>query len=134
MSDAVVIVEASDHSGTLRTASYAADQGKDVYVVPGDLTRPMSQGCNILLRDACPFIGFEDFALRALHMNVKIRKRNNLAPDERRIVEQIKLGLRSGDEIAQKLDISSSKFNQIITLLELKNVVCALGCNQWTLV
>ena len=129
-----MIIEASNHSGTLRTASFAADQGRAVYAVPGDITRPMSQGCNMLLRDASPYISFEDFVLHALHLRLNVRRRNSLAPDEKRVVEQIRLGIMCGDEIAQKLDISPSKFNQIITLLELKNAVRPLGCNRWALV
>ena len=49
LADALLIVEASDHSGTLTTAALALDQGKDVFVVPGDITRPMSVGCNRLI-------------------------------------------------------------------------------------
>ena len=49
LADALLIVEASDHSGTLTTASLALDQGKDVFVVPGDITRPMSVGCKRLI-------------------------------------------------------------------------------------
>ena len=134
LADVVVIVEASDHSGTLRTASYAANQGKSLYVVPGDITRTMSAGCNSLLRNAQPYVGFDDFISHALKMRPKARRRQQLAPDERVVIEQIKSGVISGEEIAKNLNLDNTEFCQVITLLEMKNIVRALGCNQWALV
>jgi DNA processing protein len=51
LSAAVVIVEARERSGSLITASHAANQGRDVFAVPGPITAPSSQGTNRLLRD-----------------------------------------------------------------------------------
>ena len=134
LADAVVIVEASDHSGTLRTASFAVEQGKDLYVVPGDITRPMSAGCNVLLRNAEPYVSFDDFATHALHMHPKARRLHQLGPDERAIVEQIKNGATFGEEIAKNLSMNIATFNQLVTLLEIKGTIRSLGCNQWALV
>lgn len=49
MADAVIIVEASLKSGSMITASYAADQGRDVYAVPGNALSRESEGCNRLI-------------------------------------------------------------------------------------
>jgi len=51
LSSAVVIVEARERSGSLITARHAADQGVDVFAVPGPLSAPTSIGPNRLLRD-----------------------------------------------------------------------------------
>ena len=50
-SDAVVVVEAGARSGALVTASWALEQGRDCYVVPGSIDSPTSAGCNGFLRD-----------------------------------------------------------------------------------
>jgi DNA processing protein len=56
-----VVVEAGAQSGTLITAGTAADQGRDVLVVPGPITSPVSVGTNRLLRDgAAPFLELRD--------------------------------------------------------------------------
>ena len=46
LSDAVIVIEAAARSGTLATVSHALDQGKEVFVVPGNITSPLSTGCN----------------------------------------------------------------------------------------
>lgn len=48
---AVVVTEASTISGALVTARSAAEEGRPVYAVPGDITRPTSAGANMLLRE-----------------------------------------------------------------------------------
>ncbi len=50
LSDAVVVVEAREKSGTLITVDMALEQGREVYVVPGRITDRLSDGCNRLLR------------------------------------------------------------------------------------
>lgn len=51
MSDGVLVVEAPDRSGALITAERAAEQGRDVFVVPGNIDVDTAQGSNALLRD-----------------------------------------------------------------------------------
>ena len=51
LSDGVVVVQAAEQSGALITARWAADQGRDVFAVPGPAGEPLSRGCNQLLRD-----------------------------------------------------------------------------------
>jgi DNA processing protein len=47
----VVVVEAAERSGSLSTAGFAADLGREVYAVPGKITSPTSAGVHRLLRD-----------------------------------------------------------------------------------
>jgi len=61
MSAAVVVVEAGEKGGALITARLAAEIGRPVLVVPGDVDRPASAGCNRLIRDgAFPVLGTDD--------------------------------------------------------------------------
>lgn len=49
--DAVVVVEAGARSGALLTASWALEQGRECFLVPGSIDAPMSAGCLGFLRD-----------------------------------------------------------------------------------
>lgn len=61
MSAAVVVVEANETGGALITARLGAEMGRPVFVVPGDVDRPASIGCNRLIKDgAHPVLGVED--------------------------------------------------------------------------
>jgi len=61
ISVAVVVVEAARTGGALITARLAAEIGRPVFVVPGDVDRPASEGCNMLIRDgAHPVLGSGD--------------------------------------------------------------------------
>lgn len=61
ISQAVVVVEAAATGGALITARLAAEMGRPVFVVPGDVDREMSEGCNRLIRDgAHPVLGSSD--------------------------------------------------------------------------
>lgn len=51
LADGVVVIRAAEHSGSLITARWAAEQGRDVFAVPGAPDDPLSRGCNALLRE-----------------------------------------------------------------------------------
>lgn len=66
LSPATVVVEAAAKSGALITASEAAEQGKDVFALPGDISNRLYDGCNSLIRDGaqpieCAFDVIEDY-------------------------------------------------------------------------
>jgi len=48
VSSSIIIIEAGENSGSLTTAKLALDYNREIYVVPGNITSPVSKGCNIL--------------------------------------------------------------------------------------
>lgn len=56
LADALLVLEARRKSGTLITVDMALEQGRDVYVLPGRVTDPLSVGCNRLIREGAMLV------------------------------------------------------------------------------
>jgi DNA processing protein len=137
LADVVVIVEAGLKSGTLNTAMHALEQNKELMVVPGNITSPLSVGCNRLLsQGATPLLSVDD-VLEKLGLTAIAEQDGDLplvnSESERQILEMIKSGTIDGDQIIHKLGQTASEFNRSITMLELSGMVRSLGANRWIL-
>jgi DNA processing protein len=66
LSRAVIVVEANARSGALITARHAAEQGREVFAVPGPVDRPESAGCLELLRNGARLVRTADDAIEDL--------------------------------------------------------------------
>lgn len=65
----VVVTEGADDSGALITASYAAEQGREVFAVPGPITSPYSRGPSKLLKNGAKLVESVDDILEELGMS-----------------------------------------------------------------
>ncbi|MCA9341000.1 DNA-processing protein DprA [Candidatus Saccharibacteria bacterium] len=136
LADAIIITEASARSGTLNTASRALEQGKDVFVVPGPITSPMSFGCNQLIKQgASPLTSSRDIIELLMPSDSKQQTSLPLGdtPLEDSIIKLFSDGIRDGDEIRNKLSVSAAELSQALTMLEINGIIRSLGANQWTL-
>jgi DNA processing protein len=82
LSNGVLVVEAPNGSGSLITARRGADQGRDVFVVPGNIDVPTFQGSNALLRDGAIAVssGWDVVSEYAMLYPGKIRQDSNMTP------------------------------------------------------
>ena len=138
LADGIIITEAAERSGTLNTASHALNQGRDLFVVPGNITSPLSAGCNTLLKQGAYLVTDADDVLSIIAPE-KLQKDNgqelaaSATIEEAIIIKLISEGLRDGDEIQQKSGLSASDFATALTMLEINGVIKPLGANNWTL-
>lgn len=136
LSDAVIITEAAARSGTLNTAAHALEQGKQVFVVPGNITSPLSAGCNALLKQgATPITSARDvMEVIAPHL---LTGQSQLAlgdtPGQTTILQLIQSGIRDGEQLQRESGLSAVEFSTELTMLEINGTVRALGANQWTI-
>jgi DNA processing protein len=78
----VVIVEASDRSGSLITARMALEQGRDVMAVPSSVASPLSHGCHRLIRDGAALVECAEHVLEALGVERVIPAADDAAASE----------------------------------------------------
>ena len=138
LADGIIITEATERSGTLNTASHALNQGRDLFVVPGNITSPLSAGCNNLLKQGAYLVTDANDILNIIAPE-KLQKSSSpemplsSTPEEAIIIKLISSGIRDGDELQQNSGLSASDFATALTMLEINGVIKPLGANNWTL-
>jgi DNA processing protein len=120
LSDVVVIIEAKEKSGSLITADFALEQGKDIYAIPGRFDDTLSKGCNELIAQGAGIL----YDIEKFLENIGIQNKKSIKNQKK---EQI---LLEKDEILvySCLDLHPKFINNIIeeTGLNLLNVLHAL--------
>ncbi len=127
LSQAVIVAEAGLSSGSLITAEFAAEQGRDVFSVPGNITQINSIGTNKLIQDgAIPIITVLDVE-KSLGLQSDPEGRipgQSLGIEEKQVYEAVSIeGETSVDFLSHKLKKSPSYINGIVTILEIKGVL-----------
>lgn len=126
VSGAVVVVQAPNSSGALITAERAAEQDRDVYVVPANINSEYNFGSNKLLLDgASPLVIMDDLLADRGLFNDFSEAEMELGIEEKKILDEIlKKGERTADQLAAELKISVAEINGIVTIMEMKGIVC----------
>lgn len=127
ISKAIVVVEGGAHSGTLTTARYAAENGRDVYAVPGQITSEMSIGPHILLREGARVLSspselLKDFGL-SRESKILVKQPTCLVGEEKRIYDLLSVKKYHTDEVAKKISLSVSETLPILSLLEVRGII-----------
>lgn len=124
LSDLVLVAEASMASGSLITAGYAAEQGKTLMATPGQITNPMSIGCNKLIQDGVPPVVVMEDLISALRIPLHKKEtdvQSDLGVDEKRIFEWVRReGAQTLDEISAALEMPASSVSALVSVLEIK--------------
>ena len=136
LSDAVIVIEAAARSGTLATVTHALEQGKEVFVVPGNITSPLSAGCNALLKQGARIVTCAEDILEVVAPDL-LESQTLLplgsTPLESTIITLIQSGIRDGDELQRQSAATVTEYSQAMTMMEINGAIRGLGANQWTL-
>lgn len=126
LAEATVVVQAGNSSGALITAELAAEQGRTVYAVPGNINSAYNLGSNKLLKDgATPLVVIDDILTDMGISKTQCEAvKNTLGMDETLILSALeKKGEMTVDEIADETGHPVQKVSGIVTVLEMKGVV-----------
>jgi DNA processing protein len=140
LSMAVIIVEAGIHSGALLTAGMAAEQGRDVMAVPGNVDRPSSRGTNGLIKDGAILVEDSADVLNALGIltlsspaaEALPRVPTLQVPQEQRVLlENLSLTPKHIDALAADVQKGCVEVGVQLTMLELTGMVRRLPGNSY---
>ncbi|MBI5295985.1 MAG: DNA-protecting protein DprA [Chloroflexi bacterium] len=132
LSLAVVVIEAGETSGALITAEFAAEQGREVFSVPGSILAPQSKGTNKLIQQgALPLLSASDLmqALNLTRMGEQKAARKILPADEVEAQLFAVLGEQPihVDELRNQTGLPIEKVSATLTMMELKGMVRQVG-------
>jgi DNA processing protein len=132
LSLAVVVIEAGETSGALITAEFAAEQGREVFAVPGSILAPQSKGTNKLIQNgALPLLSVNDLmqALDLTRMGEHETARKIIPADETeaRLMSVLGVEPMHVDEIRNQTELPIEKVSATLALMELKGMVRQVG-------
>ena len=132
----VVIIEAGESSGALITAEFAAEQGREVFAVPGSIFQPAARGANRLIKQgARPLLEVGDIleALDLAHALEQRTARSALPADaiEQRLWEHLSLEPLHVDELGERVGLPIAQVSSALALMELKGLVRQVGYMQY---
>jgi DNA processing protein len=131
----VVVTEAPERSGALITVDFAADQGRDVFAVPGHVTAPNSAGCNRIIRDGARIVRTAEDILEDLRLGSAVPDpvQQPLLIDERdrRLIAVLTGDPQHIDDIAALVNLTVSQVSVQLMTLELQGLVRNVGAQNY---
>lgn len=133
LSRGVIVIEAREKSGSLITARLAAEQGREVFAVPGNLNSLYSKGTNLLIRDGAE-IYLEKEDLHRLFPEKKQEPKEylfELSAEEQKIISLIQQGENTANLLCIALEEDVNYINSILTILEMKGAIENEGADRF---
>lgn len=137
LSDVVVVVEAKQKSGSLITADFALEQGRDIYAVPGRVDEPLSAGCNALIRQGAGIISDVGEFLKELELCPAGEARQEnfhkllLEKEESLVYIELSLRPKSMEELLTATGLSVPELSGILTRLIQKGFITETFKNNY---
>lgn len=132
LSSAVIVIEAGNKSGSLITARYAGDQGKDVFAVPGNIFSEQSKGTNELIRDgASSLTSLQDlfFYLGLDYDDKQSIPKAAVEKDHSKLLSIINHNPIHVDDIIKLTNIDISQIYGLLFEMQCKNEIISLAGN-----
>jgi len=132
MSSCVIVVEGAVKSGTLLTATHAAEQGKTVFAIPGQITSPLSAAPHYLLKNGARIATSARDILEEMDMQVKVdtERIERVLPstkDEAILIEFLTNEPMHLDELVRISGCETAEISARLTIMEMKGMVRNLG-------
>lgn len=129
LSDVLLVVEGTNASGSLITADFMIQLGKDVAAIPGNIDALLSDGPNVLIKNGAHCITTTDDLFLLFDIEKKLQQKTlfGLTSDEKMIFDSISSEGSSFDAIQKTCTLSPRHITTGLTSLEMKQKVCRTG-------
>ena len=128
-----LVVEAALKSGSLITARLAAENGREIFAIPGSIHNPLARGCHALIRDGAKLVETGEHILEELAGQLDLGPRppaidsaspdNALDPQHQRLLEALGFDPATTDELVARTGFPVSEVSSILLLLEMQGHV-----------
>lgn len=133
LSRAVLVIEAGEKSGSLITVSFALEQGKDVFAVPGNIFSYGSFGTNKLIQDgAKPITNIQDI-LEEFNIDYKNKVIESLDKFESEILRLLKQGGMKLEQIIENLNLNTDSVLTALSKMECQGIIKRVYGNYYML-
>lgn len=132
LSDGVLVIEAREKSGSLITADFGLNQGKNIYAIPGEIDHPLNSGTNKLIQIGAKLVLspkdiLEDFDFQYKGSCEKVGREVKLEGMEKLIYSILTIEPRHISSITEETGISGGELFGMLLNLELKGYVKRVG-------
>lgn len=137
LSDAVLVMEAKEKSGSLITADTALEQGRDVYALPGPVDSVLSRGCNLLIKQGAGILlspeEFLEDLLIFCEKSRKILQQSEIVLESKENMVYSCLGLspKNLDRLAAETGLPAAQLLNILISLELQGMIREVSKNYY---
>jgi DNA processing protein len=135
-----LVTEAAPRSGSLITARAAAEQGREVFAVPGSIRNPLARGCHALIRDGAHLVEEPAQILAELVPRLRAVLDSppastapagptaglDLDPDYRRLLDALGFDPTAPDELIRRTGLSAQAVSSMLLVLELEGHVASV--------
>ncbi len=131
----ILVVEAAQQSGSLITARYAMEQGREVFAVPGSIHNPLARGCHALVKQGAKLVEtvqdiFEELNIFSHTINelpdeFKTATDNidSLDDEYRLLLDNIAYEPVSVDKLIERTGLTADTVSSMLLILEVRGIV-----------
>ncbi len=138
LSSGVLVIQAPKDSGALITAKYAAEHGRDIFALPGNVDDIRNDGCHALIRDGATLVTGADDILREIGVQPGEERKpqmslpmGSLSDIERKLVELLSLQPKHVDQMIEESSLPAPTVTGTLTMLEMKGLVKRVPGNAY---
>lgn len=127
LAQGILVVEAARKSGSLITADFALEQGREVFAIPGAINNPLAEGCHDLIKQGATLVQNPEDILQALGITTKHQRQTEhsieVAAALRPLLKVIDYQPTNLDKISQRMGYAATELSGQLLALELQGLI-----------